>query len=230
MCGCRATLCKMPIGSRNAQDKQIWNVNRHGKYTVRSGYHVAQARKKTSIGGSSREATAEEKWRKTWKMKVPDAIKHSLWRVGIDSLHTKYLLCNRKITENSNCLSCQSEEETIMHALRKCTGVYDVWAKAGISVQKWASVGNDFIELWDKLSQALETVSILRSIWYRRNRVVFENEFESPTQVIKTTIVSLNEYQETLNMKEGKKSSEGKIGEKQKWKKPEDGPEMLCTE
>lgn len=60
-----------------------------------------------------------------------------------------------------------------------------------------------------------ETVSILRVICHRRNRVMFETLFKNPSQVIKTTLSNLKEYKEAHERKNGKQCG----GEKRKEKK-----------
>lgn len=67
----------------------------------------------------------------------------------------------------------------MIHVLWKCPTTNDVWAEVGSLLQKWDVTGDDFMELRDKLCHYLdkeklkETVSILRGILHRRNKVVF---------------------------------------------------------
>lgn len=68
--------------SPSAPDTWIWHFDKHGKYTVRSGYKVYMMGK---IEASSSESGKLKKWWKVvWSLKVPTKIKNFIWRAFHD--------------------------------------------------------------------------------------------------------------------------------------------------
>lgn len=67
-------------------------------------------------------------------------------------------------------------------------------------VQKCSCRDEDFMATWTELSQKLRKKKlegmafIFRKLWQRRNRWVFENSFQSPSEVITAAITDREEY------------------------------------
>lgn len=95
----------------------------------------------------------------------------------------------------------------------------DVWTENGTAVHKWPAVGEDFVDLWDKLSANLRIVKveemavILGGIWHRRNKVVFDNLFDSTSQVINISLAIHKEYKEEQEKKDDMMRREVQITE-----------------
>lgn len=77
----------------------------------------------------------------------------------------------------------------------------DVWGNEGSPLTKWSS---DFVDVWDlwekmvaRLSQQQLEISaiILKKLWRRRNCVIFQDKFVSPTQVIQMSTPQLADFQ-----------------------------------
>ncbi|KAF5458729.1 hypothetical protein F2P56_022739 [Juglans regia] len=94
------------------------------------------------------------------------------------------------------------EEETICHVLWTCPTASDVWAESQSGLQKWICEEKDFFYIWDEIQSKLqkkkveEVAMIFKELWFRRNRMVFDGKFDSPSKVITATISSLRSYQE----------------------------------
>lgn len=79
-------------------------------------------------------------------------------------------------------------------------GFSDVWAEPVSPVQKWAYSEINFISFWQimvhKLKQEdLEKVAVmLRGIWLRRNKMIFEDKFTCSSMVARIAIESLEGY------------------------------------
>lgn len=82
------------------------------------------------------------------------------------------------------------EEETVCHALGSYSTSSDVWADLQSPVQKWWCREMEFIGFWEEMITRLQTkeleevISILRRIWFRLNKFVFEQIFINPIRVI----------------------------------------------
>ncbi|KAF5450671.1 hypothetical protein F2P56_031001 [Juglans regia] len=169
------------------------------------------------------------KWRNLWNLNISGATKHFLWRACTNSLPTNALLLKKKVGKDDMCPICKSESETILHALWQCTAVNDVWACKGSGVQKWSVMVVDFMDLWDRLCMKMnsglleEVAMILKGIWNRRNKYVFENVFSSPAQVYEGAIHSLDGFRNALKCKKANSSGGCPVSVIKQWKKPEDG-------
>ncbi|XP_041009473.1 uncharacterized protein LOC121253538 [Juglans microcarpa x Juglans regia] len=201
-------ICSMPISKREGEDKRIWIHCTDGKFNVKSAYHMARdirRREEGEVLGGGKEA---DRWRKLWSLNILGATKNFVWRACTNSLPSKALLLKKSVGVTDKCPICKTENETILHALWQCTAVNDVWACKGSGVLKWSAMAEDFRDLWDRLCLKLnsslleEVIVILRGIWHRRNKFVFENIFSGPAQVIEGAIQSLDGFREALRNNE----------------------------
>lgn len=96
--------------------------NRDGAYTVKSGNHFAKVndvRLLIKNPGSSLQVQ-KQTWKQVWKLIVPLKIQHFIWRLLHDAVATKDVLFRRKCADNSVCLICGYENETLEHMLFLC--------------------------------------------------------------------------------------------------------------
>lgn len=113
-------IMKIPLVSKDAPDVQVWHYTHHGCYTVRSGYHLAMDRHnrqhENQLGSTSRHM--QRNWNFVWSIKTPNKVKHFLYRILHNSLATHAELQRRHLSEQSSCVICGEEGETILHILR----------------------------------------------------------------------------------------------------------------
>lgn len=95
-------------------------------------------------------------------------------------------------------------------------------------IQKLSIQAHDGFQLFEKLIELLETaevevvVCLARSIWLRRNTVVFGGYFSSPTQLVKQGIASLEEFHVAIQDSVTVVGTSGD-SELQKWQRPLEG-------
>lgn len=95
---------------------------------------------------------------------------------------------------------CSSSLETLIHALWKCPGAFDVWGESLSPVNKWPAQFPGFLALWQQMVFKLSpkelaiSANILRNIWFRRNALCFQNLFEDPSRLIRRAINSYEDY------------------------------------
>ena len=69
-------ILRVPLSFRDIPDTVVWNGEKSGEYTVKSGYRVVQkAWKELNFAECSRGAVGSEMWKTLWKLKVPNKIK-----------------------------------------------------------------------------------------------------------------------------------------------------------
>nr|XP_025651861.1 uncharacterized protein LOC112747868 [Arachis hypogaea] len=73
-------IIRTPVSVIGREDKFSWPLKTDGKYTIKTGYHVA--RKEQHIDNNNSPSTSDDfkdLWRDIWKLKVPQKIRTFLW-------------------------------------------------------------------------------------------------------------------------------------------------------
>jgi hypothetical protein len=95
----------------------------------------------------------------------------------------------RGISPDPLCPICGSKEETVMHVLWSCPAAMDVLMETSKRFQKWNNEEGSFIDLFERVLERLEEgevqsfAFVARQVWFRRNQMVFDDEFASPATV-----------------------------------------------
>ena len=66
-------------------------------------------------------------WNGIWKLKVPNKVKHFLWRAVREALPTKCNLHRRQVLSSGICDACGDYGEDEIHALWFCDAVKPIW-------------------------------------------------------------------------------------------------------
>lgn len=93
-------------------------------------------------GGGETSSSVEGSWAMhIWRLNVLNKIKHFLWRVWTDSLLTHFNLFHQKVASSAECGLCVAPSETLMHVLRDCSLVKQIWIATNllIGVKVWLS-------------------------------------------------------------------------------------------
>jgi hypothetical protein len=121
-------ICSIPVCPSGGEDRLIWQHNKTGEYTVRSGYHFAKGKFEADMGSCSNSEKIRLLWKAIWGIDAPRAAKTFVWKACSKILPTKEKLFRKKVTQDPLCPICCLEVETIMHALWECPSAKDVWA------------------------------------------------------------------------------------------------------
>ncbi|KAF7810508.1 putative ribonuclease H protein [Senna tora] len=136
---------------------------------------------KTAYKAAHQSYSSSNRWvayKGVWNMNVPPKIRNFIWRAYRNILPTCIVLRNRGIDIDNKCCMCNSEEETIRHALYGCSVLQDFWRNRGLRFEDVGGNGISFIDWFQGQLRSLnnrevETYCILASkIWQRRNFVV----------------------------------------------------------
>jgi hypothetical protein len=180
----------IPISVTNQADVLIWRGTAKGTFSVRSAYHIQTEKERMDKAESSLRLRKSTIWDKIWKLHIPQAEKHFLWRACHESLPTRDNLCHRKVITDPSCPICMKETETTFHALWQCSSACDVWAAGGRVFQKSHFEGPEFIQvvegMFDRCDQTEFAlfVGITRRIWFRRNEVIHGGYFSHPNLIV----------------------------------------------
>ncbi|GAU35047.1 hypothetical protein TSUD_30130 [Trifolium subterraneum] len=117
-----------PLVSSVCGDKVVWEEERNGCYSVKSGYKLAM---RYIIGRDKYHV--EGNWNGIWKAQAPHKARHLLWRLCKGCLPTRCRLWERRVESTLNCLVCDEEIEDELHIFFKCGVARDIWCAAGLS-------------------------------------------------------------------------------------------------
>ncbi|KAF3965991.1 hypothetical protein CMV_009861 [Castanea mollissima] len=150
-------ILKISLSRRQVQDKMVWMHCRNGKYTVKSGYHVARmlAGDTTGREESSEQRANHRVWNRLWQLCVPSKIKVFGWRACLNILPSKVNLVRWQILKEDRCGLCQRCPESVIHALWECSVAQDVWAGSTARIHKCGGVKEDFLQLFQFMMSKL---------------------------------------------------------------------------
>uniref|UniRef100_A0A803LAH5 F-box domain-containing protein n=1 Tax=Chenopodium quinoa TaxID=63459 RepID=A0A803LAH5_CHEQI len=168
----------VPLSLRATRDIRFWGAADDGIFTTKSGYLVGRL---SHIRGWELHfgSTAAVAWKRVWNIEGPPKLRNFLWRACTGPLATLGRLHQRHIRESGLCGCCGGGEESILHALFRCSNVKSMWDMsifAGLLVDAPFSSFVDLL-LWviSKVSkdELMLFVSMVWAAWAYRNSVVF---------------------------------------------------------
>ena len=176
-----------PLISQVEEDRIVWKEERHGRYSVRSAYRLCV----TELIDSS-YLWRPGYWSGVWYLRVPLKVKNLLWRMCRGCLPTRVRLLDKDVVCPTNCTSCDSTHEDLVHDFFECPFAIQVWNGTGL----WTSVQHALSQtasttaaifyllenLSVELSQRLSTV--MWSIWKHHNLRVWDNVTETSVVVV----------------------------------------------
>lgn len=104
------------------QDKFSWRFSSTGAFTVKSAYNYI-------TGGHERDRRAQGPWKLVWSLKIPEKIRVFIWKCMNQRLLTNKERFRRKLTATPYCYKCKTVPESIIHLLRDCPQVCNIWKK-----------------------------------------------------------------------------------------------------
>lgn len=113
----------IPLCNLHENDRLIWPLDKHGCYTVKSGYHYIMENRRTNMASTSKSID-KCLWNLCWKRKTPPQVNIFVWKALNSALPVMLNLRRRKITTTATCKICEDADESVEHCLFLCP-----WAK-----------------------------------------------------------------------------------------------------
>lgn len=162
-------------------------------------------------GPSSSFVHSEKGWKGTWGARVPERVKHFIWRIKHGSIASKVNLAIKHIAikhiaRDTLCPICKLEEETTEHVFPLCPWTSPFWFGLQVcSVPTSLSVSSMVIWLesvieQENLAKDQHTITLttvfydLWFIWKARNTMVFEGKNPNPFQTLILVNNAKNEF------------------------------------
>ncbi|XP_045809807.1 uncharacterized protein LOC123904158 [Trifolium pratense] len=178
-------------------DKMVWEEERNGCYSVKSGYKLAMKcifrNDKYHVKGN---------WKEIWKVHAPQKARHLLWRLCRGCIPTRRRLLERHVDCDVHCPLCEDEVEDDVHAFFTCASAQSSWQAAGLSsvlgsaaCQQGSAADRVFAVCRNEDYATIGRVAMLLwSIWQNRNDKIWNDNLRSPIQVGRAAFDQWNEW------------------------------------
>ena len=185
----------MPPTSQLGNDKIYWSLDPRGAFTVRSAYDYICRHNL---------AVKDETWSLAWTWKGPQSVRLFLWQLMHGKLKTHGELARRHIPVSMACDRCGTLVEDILHALRDCPCIKQIWLRlfAGgdyhaffhANLREWLVANlqnksnvNSYIP-WE----CVFGVAIWR-LWFWRNHFMVEGKLVDSSKITMDVMARANE-------------------------------------
>lgn len=82
------TILRIPVRHGLGEDRLIWHFEKHGTFSVKSGYRLAHMLVVQDRPSSLNTNRMRAWWSALWKLNVPGKLRFFLWRLFHDCLPT----------------------------------------------------------------------------------------------------------------------------------------------
>ncbi|XP_058742176.1 uncharacterized protein LOC131614632 [Vicia villosa] len=180
------TILRVPLVEEVVEDRLVWQEERNGEYSVKSGYRLWRG-----VQSSNRCNDREGNWKNVWNILAPSRAKHLLWRICRGCLPTRTNLQQHHVQCSSICPWCDIEEEDEWHVFFGCISTSQSWRAAGLS----ALIDSRIHSFHDAKSLIFDVCSredrrdagrfamVLESLWRSRNNVVWQDDREDAIRI-----------------------------------------------
>ncbi|XP_010682933.1 uncharacterized protein LOC104897695 [Beta vulgaris subsp. vulgaris] len=177
---------EIPLSSRKPPDLQYWWPSTDGFFTTKSAYWLGRLGHLRGWLGHFGGANGEV-WKVIWGLEGPPKLKHFLWRACMGALATRGRLKERHIVEDGCCTHCNREDESIVHAIFRCSLVSPIWENSPFTYYVRDGPTSSFMDFFVWLISRMERTDLLSfmamawAAWSYRNSVTFEEPWSNVT-------------------------------------------------
>ncbi|GAU22779.1 hypothetical protein TSUD_142180 [Trifolium subterraneum] len=190
-------ILETPLVSSVREDKVVWEEERNGCYSVKSGYKLAMC---YLIGSDKYHVMGN--WNGIWKAQAPHKARHLLWRLCRGCLPTRSRLLKRQVECTLNCHVCDEEIEDELHIFFRCAVARDSWSAAGLSsvlhnamYQQTNVMDRIFAICSNESSDTVGRVAILLwCIWKNRNDKLWNDNVQMSRQIGRHAFDAWNDW------------------------------------
>ncbi|GAU36186.1 hypothetical protein TSUD_274640 [Trifolium subterraneum] len=190
-------ILETPLVSSVREDKVVWEEERNGCYSVKSGYKLAM---RYIIGSDKYHVMGN--WNGIWKAQAPHKARHLLWRLCRGCLPTRSRLLERRVECTLNCPVCDEEIEDELHVFFRCAVARDSWSAASLSsvlhnatYQQTNAMDRIFAICSNESSDTVGRVAMLLwCIWHNRNDKLWNDNVQMPRQIRRHAFDASNDW------------------------------------
>ncbi|XP_075667600.1 uncharacterized protein LOC142637194 [Castanea sativa] len=133
-------------------------------------------------------------WRSLWQLRVPNKIKHFMWKACNDALPTKENLHRRHVMDSTTCDLCREHLEDTIHALWLCKDISCVWSSLEWFHQAILVQPANFRELLARFRPCQDEYKVeifviaAWCVWNRRNALHFNRVVSLVTSICREAV------------------------------------------
>lgn len=214
---------QIPISQSDSRDQLVWQLEKHGNYTVKSAYKLTQLHQESKISKAETSCAAAKRtsmWKKVWKLSVKPKVRHFLWKCLNGWLATNGAVKRRGVIIDDTCRRCGLDSESNEHLFFHCEESVLAWKIAPVHWNKQQHLTSSFEDWWQAISsvgrnknsqKGVEfTAYLLWNIWKARNQCQFQDTKMNAVDVVQKALHEWMEYDEMLEQAKKRGGSRGR--------------------
>ncbi|KAF7814111.1 putative ribonuclease H protein At1g65750 family [Senna tora] len=131
---CSKIASMVPPGKGSGKDVPAWRFSKDGSFSVKTAYKSL----------SNHEDIPKEP---IWSWQGPQRIKSFLWLCGHDKVLSNVAHKHRGMTEEDGCAKCGESQEDLLHFLKDCSNIKNVWLRL-VKSKHWLAFFNLNLREW----------------------------------------------------------------------------------
>ncbi|KAH9715856.1 putative reverse transcriptase/RNA-dependent DNA polymerase [Citrus sinensis] len=221
-----ARIKRIILPSSPQLDQLIWHFDKHGNYSVKSGYQLSLILKSPDLASSS--DLSKTHWKIIWSMEIPEKIKIFMWRAAQNMLPTAYNLWKRKAIKEPMCGKCSKEKEDGFHSLIGCKYANKVWKLTDFHQNMKMLAQQDLLSTLQEMGKIASMkdmeliIATCWSIWSSRNLFIFKGK-EEDAQISVGRAAAVVESYRRIKIPATQIVSQNQSNNQQTWLPPPNG-------
>jgi ribonuclease HI len=196
----------IPLVDLQASDELTWAYTKDGSYSVKSGYQaISDWKNQEQTYAGSNYNDMDSVWKHLWKLKIPPKHAHLTWRILNNALSVKANLNSRGINCDPTCPRCHKDIETTDHLFLDCEWAQAIWFSSPLTINFNILAQKLSFTDWlcgilksNKSEEMGNIITIIYTIWYARNLLVFQNKDSPAMHVVHQAMSSSREFQASV--------------------------------
>ncbi|KAH9717156.1 putative reverse transcriptase/RNA-dependent DNA polymerase [Citrus sinensis] len=221
-----ARIKRIILPSSPQLDQLIWHFDKHGNYSIKSGYQLSLRLKSPDLASSS--DLSKTHWKIIWSMEIPEKIKIFMWRAAQNMLSTAYNLWRRKAIKEPMCGRCSKEKEDGFHALIGCKYANKVWKLTDFHQNMKMLAQQDLLSTLQEMGKIASRkdmeliIATCWSIWSSKNLFIFKGK-EEDAQISVGRAAAVVESYRRIKIPATQTVSQNQSNNQQTWLPPPNG-------
>ncbi|XP_061340875.1 myrcene synthase, chloroplastic-like [Gastrolobium bilobum] len=181
----------MPPSEGAGTDKVVWNLSSTGIFSIKTAY-ISLSRQF--------DYDDSRNWCLAWDWEGPQRIRAFLWLLMGENLLSNDQRVRRHLGEDATCMRWQADVEDCNHIFRECSWACQIWQLCCHGLVLNGFWEGDFVSWIERnLNRKKENKDWRRLfgvvcwlIWKERNNGVFNDEWETPIEVVRHAMMFMH--------------------------------------
>lgn len=182
-------------------DRVAWKCTADGCFTNALAYEAL-------LDLSLKDTDMPYKW--IWRWQGPERVRSHLWKLAHEALITNSWRAKRHLVESNCCPVCGTVEESVLHVVRDCPRMIQVWRSLCNDILPHTSFFTDDMAAWLRINLQSTTQrkglnwpllfgTSVHLAWQARNELIFHQKSLSIAQLVCRIMCQAADYNSSLN-------------------------------